>query len=93
MSTDYKVKTSTTSYGFVVEDSSSEQTKVQPLFCYECAGYHRVVYMQEKPCVLCEGRKCHNHGGEQMHTCKFCNTTDLCANCVMHAECCVNKTS
>jgi hypothetical protein len=82
------VKSSTTSTDFVVEDSSSKKTDIQPLFCYECAGYHRVSYMQSIPCVICGGRKCYNHGGEALSTCRECGQTDMCGDCSAFGKCC-----
>ena len=87
----YEVEYIVHSNGFKVERSSSNETNVQPIFCYECAGFHRESYMQERDCSVCKGRKCHNHGGLEMHSCKECNTKDLCVDCLSFGRCCDKK--
>lgn len=66
----------------------NHKMSAEEYFCYECQHTHNISNMQKYDCVVCEGRKCHNHGGKFINKCLTCNTTHLCIDCVGFAKCC-----
>lgn len=61
-------------------------------FCYECHFseriYNPIDTMQIYKCRLCQGKKCHLHGGENNLKCNVCGKSNLCFDCYSFDRCC-----